>query len=46
MGRRWIDEASVSTTRSQAGLLAAQRALRPAQFAGDVAALHRLLDDR
>lgn len=36
----------VTTTRSKAGLLAAERALHAAQLGGDVAALDRLLDDR
>ena len=36
----------MTTTRSQAGLLAAERALHAAQLAGDVAALDRLLHDR
>ena len=34
------------TSRSEAGLLAAERALQAAQRAGDVAALDRLLHDR
>lgn len=33
-------------TRSEEGLIAAERALHAAQVAGDVAALDRLLDDR
>jgi ketosteroid isomerase-like protein len=36
----------VTRTRSEAGLLSAERALQAAQLAGDVAALDRLLDDR
>ncbi|HET7277805.1 MAG TPA: nuclear transport factor 2 family protein [Dermatophilaceae bacterium] len=36
----------MTTTRSKAGLLAAERALHAAQLGGDVAALDRLLDDR
>lgn len=36
----------VTTTRSEAGLLSAERALQAAQLAGDVAGLDRLLDDR
>ena len=36
----------VTTTRSETGLLSAERALQAAQLAGDVAALDRLLDDR
>jgi hypothetical protein len=36
----------VTTTPSEASLLAAERALQAAQLAGDVAALDRLLDDR
>ncbi len=36
----------VTTTRSEAGLLAAERSLHAAQLAGDVEALDRLLDDR
>jgi ketosteroid isomerase-like protein len=34
------------TSRSEAGLLSAERALHTAQLAGDVAALDRLLHDR
>ena len=34
------------TSRSEAGLLSAERALHAAQRAGDVEALHRLLHDR
>lgn len=36
----------VTTTRSETGLLSAERALQAAQLAGDVAELDRLLDDR
>ena len=36
----------VTSTRSEAGLLAAERALHAAQLAGDVEELDRLLDDR
>jgi ketosteroid isomerase-like protein len=36
----------VTTTRSEAGLLAAERALHAAQLAGDLTVLDRLLDDR
>ena len=36
----------VITTRSETGLLSAERALQAAQLAGDVAELDRLLDDR
>ena len=36
----------MTRTRSQAGLLVAERALHAAQLAGDVVALDRLLDDR
>ena len=41
-----VEDVWVTTTRSEAGLLAAERALHAAQRAGDVAALDRLLDDR
>ena len=40
------EDVPVTATRSEAGLLAAERALHAAQLAGDVAALDRLLDDR
>jgi ketosteroid isomerase-like protein len=40
------EDVSVTTTRSEAGLLAAERALHAAQLAGDVEALDRLLHDR
>ena len=40
------EDVCVTTTGSEAGLLAAERALHAAQLAGDVAALDRLLDDR
>ena len=36
----------MTATRSEAGLLAAERALHAAQLAGDVEALDRLLHDR
>ena len=40
------EDVCVTMTGSEAGLLAAERALHAAQLAGDVAALDRLLDDR
>ena len=42
----WTTMSRVTTTRSPAALLLAERALHAAQLAGDVAALDRVLDDR